>query len=59
VFDNGIGDPTGDSNSWLFGVDSISFQTQAAVPEPVRLTLLGIGAVSAMGYVWRRRKQTA
>src|SRR5208283_472041 len=29
----------------------------AAVPEPASLTLLGIGAISAIGYALRRRKQ--
>jgi hypothetical protein len=30
--------------------------TSAAVPEPSTLTLLGIGAVGALGYGWRRRR---
>ena len=29
------------------------------VPEPSAFVLLGIGAVSLLGYAWRRRKQTA
>jgi hypothetical protein len=29
----------------------------SAVPEPATVTLLGIGAVCALGYTWRRRKQ--
>jgi len=28
-----------------------------AVPEPSSLTLLGIGAISLLGYGWRRRKR--
>jgi len=35
------------------------FSGAAAVPEPASLTLLGIGAISAIGYAWRRRKPTA
>jgi hypothetical protein len=35
-----------------FGVSPV----QQAVPEPTSLTLLGIGAVSLLGYGWRRRK---
>jgi len=30
-----------------------------AVPEPSALTLLGIGAVSLVGYGWRRRRKSA
>jgi hypothetical protein len=30
--------------------------SSAAVPEPATLTLLGIGAVSLVGYGWRKRK---
>ena len=30
-----------------------------AVPEPASLTLLGLGAVSLIGYRWRRRTPTA
>jgi hypothetical protein len=31
----------------------------AVVPEPARLTLLGISAVGMMGYAWRRRRKAA
>jgi hypothetical protein len=31
----------------------------AAVPEPSTFALLGIGAISLLGYTWRRRKQAA
>lgn len=30
-----------------------------AVPEPASLTLLGLGALGLLGYVWRRRQQVA
>lgn len=41
-------------------IDRFDFSTTtSAVPEPASLTMLGIGAVSLMGYGWRRRKITA
>ena len=36
-------------NSFAFG----------PVPEPSALVLLGIGAISLLGYAWRRRKRAA
>ena len=45
-------------------VDGIAFEVivpspATAVPEPSALTLLGIGAVSLVGYGWRRRRKSA
>ena len=66
---------TGDSVSRVFGSegapnattgtpDSFGLIAQfqfgpAAVPEPTTLTLLGFGAVSLVGYAWRRRQRAA
>jgi hypothetical protein len=41
----------------FFGRDGVLLQ--AAVPEPSTLVLLGAGALSLLGYAWRRRRQMA
>jgi len=56
VLNNNTGDPTG-SNSWLFGVDSLTF-TPSPVPLPSTWTMLLIG-LAGLGFVaYRPRKQT-
>ncbi len=52
VLNNNTGSPSG-SNSWLFGVDSVTFSS--SVPEPASLALVGVGLVG-LGLVRRRRK---
>jgi hypothetical protein len=47
---------TASSGTNLTGADFGNFQG-SAVPEPVSLSLLGIGSLSLLGYGWRRRKQ--
>jgi len=39
--------------------DAVKSFDVASVPEPSTLILLGIGAVSLLGYAWRRRKRAA
>jgi hypothetical protein len=60
----GIYDTPGDLSSYVLDWAQGPFYTNyafeaAAVPEPASLTMLGIGAVSLMGYAWRRRKKAA
>jgi hypothetical protein len=40
------------------GVTDVSTSSTIATPEPSSITLLGLGAVSLVGYCWRRRKVT-
>jgi hypothetical protein len=43
----------------LFGHIQYDANGTAVVPEPASLTLVGIGAASLGGYVWRRRRAKA
>jgi hypothetical protein len=46
-----------DDNDIVFG--PLTFGTPSPVPEPASLTMLGIGAISLMGYGLRRRRKVA
>lgn len=48
----------GDDNKSFLG-DIKDVQIYSGVPEPSTLVLLGIGTISLLAYVWRRRKRTA
>ena len=63
VFNNNTGDPTGDSDSWLFGVASLSASSVTggtSVPEPSSLPLLlaGLGAIAGAFYLARRKAKS-
>lgn len=45
--------------AWTAYFDDFSFTPATAVPEPTSLTLLSIGAISILGYGWRRRRRSA
>ena len=41
---------------WQYAISDLRFdEAPFATPQPSSLTLLGIGAVTLMGYTWRRR----
>ncbi len=40
-------------------LDNVSVNPTNVVPEPASLALLAIGAISSLGYGWRRRRQSA
>jgi len=43
---------------WLGGACGFTAQV-SEIPEPSTLVFLGVGAISLLGYVWRRRKRAA
>ncbi|MGD0654271.1 MAG: PEP-CTERM sorting domain-containing protein [Thermoguttaceae bacterium] len=47
---------TMDTNGWYNNAGSFSV-TVNSIPEPYTIALLGIGAISQLTYVWRRRKR--
>jgi probable HAF family extracellular repeat protein len=47
-------------NEWIVGYESIGSETHAFLltpaPEPSTIALLGIAAISLVGYAWHRRR---
>jgi len=43
---------------WIYGYDTVGIDNvvMSSVPEPSTVVLIGIGAISLLGYAWRRRR---